>query len=224
MDSKGIVHISEPSLREEVAELCLTVLSKELRDIPVVYMKQPKDKKKCWLSLYQQLRMGLELIDTKYVGICEHDCLYTHEHLSWMPPTDDKYYYNLNHWLVQWGSTKPEFDMMYSYWPKRLALSQLVCNRELLLRAVKDRLHLLEDNIELEGEFGALVLKARKRAKSGNPSYLQAMDKYLFEQPKKETFRTENPNVDIRHTSNSRALEGEREEDTLSHIGASSKK
>ena len=125
--SNTILYLTDNTLDPEIASACRVVLKREARDIPIVSVSQkPIDlgKNICvgeigrnWISLYKQILAGLEAIETEFVVIAEHDCMYSHEHLSWTPPKDDRFYYNHNHWLVQWGGNHPEMNGMYSYWP-----------------------------------------------------------------------------------------------------------
>ena len=173
--------------------------------------------KSSWLTLYKQLYIGLEEIRTRFVTIAEHDCLYHDQHLNWRPPTDDKFYYNENVWMVQWSNPeKPDLvNGTYSqFWGQRLALSQLVCNRDLYLRTLEKRLAIIDkDNtlvngIDHIGEPGVSKLnqkrltRLRKWADSGRPVYLKEMLGGVLELEKYETFQTRIPNLDIRHDNN----------------------
>ena len=140
-----ILCCTDNSLDKDIFDLCIENLRQA--EFPVVCVShEPVDlgknicigkQKRSWLMLYQQLKIGLEVSDTEYVAIAEHDCLYTGEHFRFKPERDDTVYYNENVWLVQWGTkSHPELNGMYSrYWRQRLALSQLVCNRQLLLHS-----------------------------------------------------------------------------------------
>lgn len=222
MAEKTIIYLTDNSLDEALAAKVREILVREARGIPIVSVSQkPVDLGlnvcvgeigRNWVSLYTQLIAGIDASGAQYVGICEHDCLYTHEHLSWIPPRDDVFYYNSNCWLVQWGGNHPELNGMYSYWPKRLALSQLVCKAALLRESVSERLALLRDGSKVTREFlgcgepGVVseraLRKARAAAMSGKPIQIQ---RYLNDYLRKytsEVFETKNPNLDIRHGSN----------------------
>jgi hypothetical protein len=162
-----------------------------------------------WLSLYKQLYAGLEKAQTKNVVIAEHDVLYVREHLLFEPLRDDIFYYNCNVWLVQWGGNHPELNGMYSYWPNRYCLSQLVCNRQLFLNWVENVLSLLGDDFNkqlMHAEPGICSEReletVRKRARDGKASYLHIYLKDYLEKFKKDTFETKVPILDIRHRSN----------------------
>ena len=147
-----ILYLTDNSLDERIAALCRHVLVREADGLPVVSVSQrPVDLGhnicvgeigRSWMSLYRQLLAGLEVIQTETVVIAEHDCLYTHEHLSWTPPDPGVFWYNENHWLVNWHGNHPEMEGMYSYWPKRTALSQLVCSPQLLEASTKEVMNL----------------------------------------------------------------------------------
>jgi hypothetical protein len=118
------------------------------------------------------------------------------------------FYYNENCWLVQWGGNHPELNGMYSqYWGQRLALSQLVCNRELHISAIEERLYMFEQgckSITCAGEPGVCkdLELAYKLATSGSHAHLAGyMEKHLTKFSA-DTFKTVAPNLDIRHGSN----------------------
>jgi hypothetical protein len=139
--------------------------------------------------------------------------MYTYEHLSWTPPRPDVFYYNLNVRLVEWGGNHPELNGMYStHWEKdRKALSQLICNRELLIKTTSKRLELLSENPEevrrvvFAGEPGVSLIRlkqARDIAVSGDSKYLFPYLKEYLDSETSDSFRTTNPNLDIRHSTN----------------------
>lgn len=222
MAEKTIIYLTDNSLDEALAARVREILVREARGIPIVSVSQkPVDLGlnvcvgeigRNWVSLYSQLIAGIDASGSEYVGICEHDCLYTHEHLSWIPPRDDVFFYNANCWLVQWGGNHPELNGMYSYWPRRLALSQLVCDAALLRESVTERLELLKDGSTITREFlgcgepGVVseraLRTARDAARSGKPIQIQ---RYLNDYLRKytsESFETQSPNLDIRHGTN----------------------
>jgi hypothetical protein len=170
-------------------------------------------KKRSWLLLYKQLLIGVERAETKYVAMAEHDCLYHDEHLSFIPPRDDTFYYNENNMFVQWSDTNhPHLKGMYSIWPEqRLALSSLICNRTLLEDTLNQRLDLLDKDRKLvreivfAGEPGLSRLrveKARKWASSGRPVWLKDYLKDQLDREKYDVWRSQMPILDIRHDRN----------------------
>lgn len=217
---RTILYLADNTLDEKIADLCKKQLLKEAGDIPIVSVSQkPLDfgKNICvgeigrsWMSLYKQQFEGLKAVKTKYVIIAEHDCLYTKEHFDFTPPTDDVFYYNSNCWFVQWGGNHPELNGMYSYWGNgRVALSQLICSRNLHLELVTNRLNLIENGVKMVMRFGDPgakisdeLAKMARRATDGCSAYLkETFDKYI-KCYRHERFKTKIPNIDIRHGSN----------------------
>jgi hypothetical protein len=217
-----IIYLTDNSLSPEIAGLCQRVLVREAGGLPIISVSQrPVDlgRNIClgeigrsWISLYRQLLAGCAAAETEWVAVCEHDCLYTHEHLSYRPVGGGVFHYNTNCWLVQWGGNHPELNGMYSYWPRRLVLSQLICRRDLLRESITERLAILEGGASWDREFlgygepgvvSARALdKARRYAASGQNAQLAP---YLAEYLTKYAhgvFQTDAPNLDIRHSSN----------------------
>ncbi len=214
-----IIYLTENSLDEHIAKVCQKKLLEEAGDMSIISVSQKPinfgrnvcvgEIGRSWLSLYKQLYAGLKEAETENIVIAEHDCLYTKEHLNWTPPTNDKFYYNMNCWLLQWGGNHPELTGMYSYWKNRYVLSQLICNTSLFRNYVEGLLNLLGENINKElrhCEPGicteAELDKVREIAKSGKSAYLTPYLKNYLEKYKSDTFYTEIPNLDIRHGTN----------------------
>jgi len=218
-----IIYYTNNLLEENIFTKCRDKLIEAAGDIPIISVSQKPielgtnicvgEIGSNWLSLYKQLLIGAEAATTENICTAEHDCMYTHEHFSWTPPKNDVFYYNLNCYLVEWGGNHPELNGMYStYWKRRLALSQMICNRELLIKSIKERLVLLDGATRLTremigiGEFGVtnerMVRKAQEAARSGKPIQLQSYIKDYLEKYTSETFKTETPNLDIRHNKN----------------------
>ena len=216
-----LLYLTDNSLLPDIDALCQRVLLREAGGLPIVSVSQkPIDlgRNVCvgeigrnWISLYQQLLKGAEAAED-WIVVCEHDCLYTYEHLSYRPDDAGVFWYNHNCWLVQWGGNHPELNGMYSYWPRRLALSQLICHKDLLIQSVTERLEILEKGGRMDrqflgcGEPGVVseraLEKARKAAVSGKPIQLQRYLKDYLQRYEHKTFGTTNPNLDIRHSTN----------------------
>jgi hypothetical protein len=214
---KTLIYCTDNRIDKHISDLCIKYL-KEV-DYPIVSVShEPVNlgtnicigkQKRSWLTLYTQLKIGLETAETENVSIVEHDCLYTDEHFLFKPEKDDTFYYNENVYLVQWGTkSHPELNGMYSkYWRQRLALSQLVCNRLALLKSTSAKLSVMGNKsircIDHAGEPGLTKISdAQKWAKSGRPVYLKKYLKSQLDEEKYDTFKTEIPNLDIRHDGN----------------------
>lgn len=218
-----ILYLTDSILDEKISSFCRKHLKEAAQDIPIISVSQKPidfgqnicvgEIGRSWLNLYKQLQVGLEVIKTENVAIAEHDCLYTYEHFNFRPPRKDTFYYNHSMWLVQWGGNHPELNGMYSYWPKRKSLSQLICNAQLLRNTIKARLDYIDKdrwltkNIIFAGEPGLSRLSIKQKiavriAKSGKSAYLRTyFTDYLLKE-KYSIFRTKTPNLDIRHGTN----------------------
>lgn len=216
-----IIYPTNNTVTEPVKSLVIKHLIKAAEGKPIISVSQkPIDLGtniclgeigSSWMSLYKGLLAGLEATTTKYVAIAEHDVLYTAEHFNFIPPTDDTFYYNDNCWFVEWGGNHPELDGMYSHIKDRKALSQLICSRDLLKEFVNEVIGMLELGLNVSkgqnwhGEPGVhsdKYIKAALAATSGQPTQLQTYLKEYTEKYKSDSFKTVNPNLDIRHKGN----------------------
>lgn len=217
--NKTIIYITDSVLNEEIARACRTQLVKVAGDIPIISVSQKPldlglninmgDIGRSWYNIYVQQLEGLKQATTEFVMIAEHDVMYTKEHIDWIPPDNKTFWYNTNCWFVQWGGNHPELNGMYSFWnDDRKALSQLVCDRKLLIESIEDRMFFLEGGLRIlkrlgePGAFPPEVVEAARIAVSGECKYLQPyLEKHLAKFTC-NTFRTKQPNLDIRHSSN----------------------
>lgn len=216
---KTIIYLTENRLEESIALKCREQLKKAAGNNPIISVSQKPidlgknicvgDIGRSWLNLYKQQLVGLKAATTKYIAIAEHDVLYTEEHFNFQPPRDDVFYYNHNCWFLQWGGNHPELNGMFSFWKNRNALSQLICDRELLIQSIEERLVLIDGGLKQmrklgePGCFPPEVVKAAMIAtEEGNCAYLRPyLDKHLSTF-KSDSFETVNPNLDIRWGGN----------------------
>jgi hypothetical protein len=158
-----------------------------------------------------QIVAGLEVIDTPYVAIAEHDCIYTREHYDFVPPDDKYFWYNDNNWLVQYENPKhPEYDGMYSYVKRRRCQSQLTCSRDLLLQAESDKIAILTDPRWMGkyprgriGEPGAInVRKTKLLVKAASVREMWNQIRSYISDYNARDWSSKVPNLDIRHKNN----------------------
>jgi len=211
---KTVLYLTDNSIDENLLLFCQERLKKECFDIPIISVSQKPinfGKNICvgnigrsWMSLYKQILAGLELCETDYIGIAEHDCLYNAAHIKYIPTSDNIFFYNHNCWLVD------SMTGIYSYWPHRFALSQLVCHRDLLKKSTIEIMNLLMMGLKVSkgmkwyGEPGLVsdTYKVFVEADSGRSSQLQRYLKKYVSEYKSKSFKTEKPNIDIRHGKN----------------------
>lgn len=212
MSDISIIYYTDNSLDPFLFRKCQEYLLKAAEGKRIISVSQKPidfgdnicigEKGRSHYNLFYQTLVGVEAATTKYIALAEHDCLYTPEHFNWIPPTDDLFYYNTNHWLVQWGG---ELSGLYSYF-RRKVMSQLICERELYIRAIKEKLVMLEYGAEIrKGQPGACepgVCDNRQafiNVKKEMESKHKDVGKDTFQA---KAFSTKLPNLDIRHSSN----------------------
>jgi hypothetical protein len=230
----AIIYLTHDALDSEIANFCRQKLLEAAEDLPIISVSQTPldfglnvcvgDIGRSWRSIYVQLCAGLQATNARYVAVAEHDCLYTHEHFLHTPLDPGCFDYNRNCWLVQWKSTRKDLEGMYSYWPKRIAMSQTVCWRESLLQAVSERLFLVDAGLHgfrWASEMGMMSLEtwkgmkdyakwfgsgsAQRHSKFATSEHAVHLEKYIEGHVTKwshSIFSTIYPNLDIRHGSN----------------------
>lgn len=86
------------------------------------------------LSIYRQALIGAKTANTKYIALCEDDVLYSPEHFKYCS-SPGKFAYNMNVWnITTWG--EPMFTQKLG---GRKNLGNLICERELFIRAIEER-------------------------------------------------------------------------------------
>lgn len=181
---KQIIFYTDNQLKLKIArqvQAQLKRISAE-KDIPIVSASlKPMDNMghNIWikgergpLSYFRQIVAALEASAAEYVFFCEHDVLYHPSHFDFVPPTKDKFYYNHNIWRVRVS------DGFAVTWDAN-QVAELCCNRELALRHYREKLAEVE-----AGNFD------RSYEPGGRDT------------TKYETWRSEYPNIDIRHDGN----------------------
>jgi hypothetical protein len=108
--------------------------------IPIVSVSQePMDlgknivvpKERSLTNIYRQVLAGAKAATTKYVALCEDDCLYVKEHFKYRPK-NAPFAYNLNRWMFHLDQD----DKVFSY-RERIVLSQCIANREKLIECLE---------------------------------------------------------------------------------------
>ena len=206
MQDLTILYYTDNSLEEPLASLCREKLLEAADGKRIISVSQKPlnfgdnfvigDIGRSHLSIFRQVLMGLEQVKTKYVAMAEHDCLYTKEHFNWTPPEDTKFYYNVNHWFL-----RPK-DGMYSYF-RRKALSMMIANTELTLKACKEKVEILEKGIIIrKGQLGACEFGVLENEKAYQDYRATLKDLGKNKPYKAVAFSTTLPNLDIRHGKN----------------------
>lgn len=133
-------------------------------------------------TMVRQIIAALEASESDYVFFCEHDVLYDQSHFDFDPSSKDVFYYNTNVWRWDYRGDKV---ITYDHF---CSLSGLCVSREKALEHYKKRLATIQE-------------KGFDKISGKNPSWARKMG---YEPGKKtgektEEWRSEYPNVDIRH-------------------------
>jgi len=85
-------------------------------------------KERSMNNIYKQILIGAKAAKTKYVALCEDDCLYVKEHFKRRPTKS--FAYNMNRWNLHLDKE------VFSYW-NRIVLSQCIADREDLIKCLE---------------------------------------------------------------------------------------
>lgn len=187
--TKGIVYYSDCRLPSDIAEA--SRLSVERSGLPIVAVTlKPIDwsaarnvvlpLERGYLAMFKQILAGLEALDTDIVFLAEHDVVYDKSHWTFTPPRSDCYYYNLAWWKVD-----AETGRAVTYVSKQT--SQLCANRLLLVEHYRKRV----ERVEREGFTRAMGFEP------GSHSRKERVDDVPS-----DVWRSQAPNLDIRHKHN----------------------
>lgn len=191
VQTAGIVYYTNNRLDEKIMKRCQAQLKKSR--LPVVSVSlEPMDfcdnivlpLEPGILTMFKQILAGLEKLQTDVVFLCEHDVLYHPSHFKFRPLKKDVYYYNLNCWFLR----ASDGHALY-YDSKRVC--QLCANRQLLIEHYKKRIAMVE-KVGFSGRMGF---------EPGGHNRPERVDDF-----KSDVWRSEFPNVDIKHDQNTTAM------------------
>ena len=217
---KTIIYLTDNILDERIDKLCKKNILESIGDLPLISVShKPIDfgRNICVgeiergnLAINIQMMEALKVIETEFIAIVEHDCLYTKEHFLFTPP-DNSFWYNENVWMLQYFSEdKPEYNGMFSFFKSRKANSQLICETQQMIKATQDKIDMISDPVWKAryptgriGEAGAMDYKhAMRLACWGSVSHIKERLKKYISDYKGKNFKTKIPNIDIRHNKN----------------------
>ena len=185
--SKGLIYYTDNRLDKVIMETVQQNLLKQ--NLPIISVSlEPIDfgknvvlpLERSYLTMFKQILVGLENIDTDIVFFAEHDIIYHPSHFIFLPEKKDVYYYNQNTWKVRYTDGQSLF-----FYCKQT--SQLCAYRELLIEHYKKRI----ERVEKEG------FSRKMGFEPGSHGRPERVDDY-----KSESYFSEYPNVDIRHEAN----------------------
>jgi hypothetical protein len=132
------------------------------------------------LAMFRQILAGIEASASDIIFFAEHDVLYSPGYFSFVPPSHDKIWYNLNLWQVRAS------DGHCVYWDAK-RVSQLCAYRELLVEHYRKRIELVEKN--------GFSMKTGYEPASHNRQ--ERVDNL-----QSDIWRSKIPNLDIKHGHN----------------------
>jgi hypothetical protein len=146
----GIIYYSDCRLDERIFTAAQQQLQRSVNGHRIISVTLQKpvpigdnivlDRQRGAKSLFLQILAGLERSTADYVFFCEHDCLYPKEAFEFIPPRDDRYYYNIACYKV---SAVTGQAVTY----KTQQLSGLCANRLLLIEHYHRRLAKMAQNV-----------------------------------------------------------------------------
>jgi hypothetical protein len=157
-------------------------LIESIGDIPVVSVSQKPmdfginicvgDVGRSQINIYKQVSVGIKVATTKYVALCEDDCLYPPSHFTCFRPKDDEFGYNMNRWGLYTWTKPPIFSNK-----NRVVLSQCIANREFMIECINERFARYPDESTIPlhhfAEFGKyekwMEITIRKRFEFRSP-------------------------------------------------------
>ncbi|MBI4058107.1 glycosyltransferase [Candidatus Microgenomates bacterium] len=209
--TKGIIYYTDNRLNEKIMKRCQEQLMKvESSTLPIVSVSlkpiefgqnYTMEAERGYLTVTKQIIKALEESTSDVIFFCEHDVLYHPSHFDFTPIKKDVFYYNMNSWMLR------ESDGHCLYYDHR-SLSGMCCYRQTALGHFKKRKERIEALMAEAGDTGKV------QATSGTTiSLKEGIHRLGFEpgthnRPEKidtlkaESWKSEFPNVDIRHSGN----------------------
>jgi hypothetical protein len=117
-------------VRKQLESIGLPIISSSLK--PLDFGKNIcLNAERGYYTMFCQVLACLDASDADVIYFCEHDVLYPPEHFDFIPPTKDKFYYDINWWKVRSDGLAVHWDAAQ--------VSGLVCYRELAIKWYEDR-------------------------------------------------------------------------------------
>jgi len=200
--SWGVVYYTDNQLDDDIMEKCQRQLKKGIgthRNVSVSL--KPLDfgdnihlsEKPGYLTMFKQILAGLKELDTDYVFFAEHDILYHNSHFYFTPKEKDIFYYNTNVVKIRMSDG---FGVRVDDCKQ---LSGLCANREFLLGYYEKLVEMIENSPDIN---------IRKIGfEPGTHNRIEEFSNY-----KAGNWKSEFPNIDLRHDKNATASRWTKEE------------
>ena len=135
------------------------------------------------MTYCKQILAGIEKFDTDVIFFAEHDVLYHPSHFDFTPPREDVYYFNTNFWVVD-----ADTGQAIHYDGIRMT-SGLVAHRDILIEHYTNKIKWVAER----GKFS--------RREIGYEPGKRVSKKRLGDYGVRH-FKSEYPNVDVKHDDN----------------------
>lgn len=215
--TRGAIYYTDNQLSENIAkpvrdqllkisqEKKINIVSSSLKkmDFGVKNVRFPS-LRRGYLAMYKQILGALENSSDEIVFFTEHDVLYHPSHFDFNPPEKDTFYFNQNVWMLRITDGHAlHYDVNQ--------LSGMCVYRETALIHYRERFKLIEEKYnELvkngdETEFNRFIRQMGHEPFTHNRIQWQNQFKY-------DTWKSESPNVDIKHGANATGQRWKKEE------------
>lgn len=203
MKTKGLIYYTDFNLDPHIHEVCLRELHRAFYrkgEVVSVSLNKPLEfgqniviqGERSNTMMTRQILEGLENLKADIVFFTEHDVLYNSTHFDFTPPKEDVFYYNVNTWRWDYPHNRA---ISYN---ELTSLSHMCADRKWALDHYRKRLkRILDEKWDQEDGIGKMQPKwiralgyepGTKRRRIGG-----------FSDDVSERWRSETPNVDIRH-------------------------
>jgi hypothetical protein len=161
--------------------------------------------KRGYLAMYKQILGALEKSTEDIIFFTEHDVLYHPSHFDFDPPDKDTFYYNQNVWMLRLPDGHAlHYDVNQ--------LSGLCVYRETAITHFRERFQLIEEkHKELVKSDGDETEFNRFIREMGHEPFTHGRIQWK-NQFKCSTWKSEAPNVDIKHGANATGQRWKKEE------------
>ena len=219
--STTVIYLTDNCLEEKIDTLCKKNILESIGDLPLISVShEPIDfghnicvgkMERCSLTISKQMMEALKVVETDFIAMAEHDCLYTKEHFDFVPQDKETFWYNEHVYMLQYSSVNnPQYNGMFSFFRGRKVNSQLICGAEVMIKATQDRIDMMGDPAWYKkypsgriGEAGVMDYDhAMKLSRGKSVAHVRERLKKYISEYRGENWRTKIPNVDIRHSGN----------------------
>ena len=188
-NKKGLIYYTDNRCEERIVDVCRKQLKKLCPNFEIISVSQyPIDFGKNIVmdlprssdSMYRQILEGLKASTANVVYLIEHDVFYHSSHFAFTPLHKHRLYYNLNRWAVDAVTGQA---LHYVSWCN----SFIVAYRGLLLKYMTEFVDMIDKVGYSRRTMGHAIGKRKFEGVTSIPV---------------DTFRSEYPCIDIRHSNN----------------------